>query len=181
MANVIAPADPNRQNLILRLQPPMTEAQIAGHSFRFILGSDGLGRDVLSRLIYGSRVSLVVGLAAVMLGGFLGILFGVLGGYFGGFPDDVIMRLADIQLAFPFILLAIMVLVILGPGLVNLVIVLAIGQWVVYARIARGETISQKRARLCGVGARHRRAERAHPLARHPAQHPGPAGRHRLL
>ena len=156
-ANVIAPADPNRQNLILRLQPPMTEAQVAGHSFRFILGSDGLGRDVLSRLIYGSRVSLMVGLAAVMIGGFLGILFGVLGGYFGGFPDDVIMRLADIQLAFPFILLAIMVLVILGPGLVNLVIVLAIGQWVVYARIARGETISQKRrdyvesARAIGV------------------------------
>ena len=157
LANVIAPADPNRQNLILRLQPPMTEAQVAGHSFRFILGSDGLGRDVLSRLIYGSRVSLAVGLAAVMIGGFLGILFGVLGGYFGGFPDDVIMRLADIQLAFPFILLAIMVLVILGPGLVNLVIVLAIGQWVVYARIARGETISQKRrdyvesARAIGV------------------------------
>jgi peptide/nickel transport system permease protein len=157
LANVIAPADPNRQNLILRLQPPMTEAQVAGHSFRFILGSDGLGRDVLSRLIYGSRVSLAVGLAAVMLGGFLGIFFGVLGGYFGGFPDDVIMRLADIQLAFPFILLAIMVLVILGPGLVNLVIVLAIGQWVVYARIARGETISQKRrdyvesARAIGV------------------------------
>ncbi len=156
-ANVIAPADPNRQNLILRLQPPMTEVQIAGHSFRFILGSDGLGRDVLSRLIYGARVSLAVGLAAVMLGGFLGILFGVLGGYFGGFPDDVVMRLADIQLAFPFILLAIMVLVILGPGLVNLVIVLAIGQWVVYARIARGETISQKRrdyvesARAIGV------------------------------
>jgi peptide/nickel transport system permease protein len=157
LANVIAPADPNRQNLILRLQPPMTEAQIAGHSFRFILGSDGLGRDVLSRLIYGSRVSLMVGLAAVMLGGFLGILFGVLGGYFGGFADDVIMRMADIQLAFPFILLAIMVLVILGPGLVNLVIVLAIGQWVVYARIARGETIAQKRrdyvesARAIGV------------------------------
>lgn len=157
LANVIAPADPNRQNLILRLQPPMTEAQVAGHSFRFILGSDGLGRDVLSRLIYGSRVSLAVGLAAVMIGGFLGIFFGVLGGYFGGFPDDVIMRLADIQLAFPFILLAIMVLVILGPGLVNLVIVLAIGQWVVYARIARGETISQKRrdyvesARAIGV------------------------------
>lgn len=157
LANVIAPADPNRQNLILRLQPPMTEAQVAGHSFRFILGTDGLGRDVLSRLIYGSRVSLAVGLAAVMLGGFLGIVFGVLGGYFGGFSDDIIMRLADIQLAFPFILLAIMVLVILGPGLVNLIIVLAIGQWVVYARIARGETIAQKRrdyvesARAIGV------------------------------
>jgi peptide/nickel transport system permease protein len=144
-ANVLAPADPNRQNLILRLQPPMTEAEVSGEPFTFILGSDGLGRDVLSRLIYGSRVSLLVGLAAVTLGGLLGITLGVLGGYFGGLLDDVIMRLVDVQLAFPFILLAIMVLVILGPGLVNLVIVLAIGQWVVYARIARGETISQKR------------------------------------
>ncbi len=145
LANVLAPADPNRQNLILRLQPPMTEVEVSGEPFTFILGSDGLGRDVLSRLIYGSRVSLLVGLAAVTLGGLLGITMGVLGGYFGGLLDDAIMRLVDIQLAFPFILLAIMVLVILGPGLVNLVIVLAIGQWVVYARIARGETISQKR------------------------------------
>ncbi len=156
-ANVLAPADPNRQNLILRLQPPMSEVQISGKPFTFVLGSDGLGRDVLSRLIYGARVSLLVGMTAVLLGGFLGILLGVLGGYYGGFLDDVIMRLVDIQLAFPFILLAIMVLVILGPGLVNLVIVLAIGQWVVYARIARGETISQKRrdyvdsARAVGV------------------------------
>jgi peptide/nickel transport system permease protein len=156
-AGVLAPADPNRQNLILRLQPPMTDVQIEGEPFRFVLGSDGLGRDVLSRVIYGSRVSLLVGLAAVLLGGITGVLFGVLGGYFGGFLDDVVMRLADVQLAFPFILLAIMVLVILGPGLVNLVIVLAIGQWVVYARIARGETISQKRrdyvdsARAVGV------------------------------
>jgi peptide/nickel transport system permease protein len=156
-ANLLAPADPNRQNLILRLQPPMTEVQIAGEPFRFVLGSDGLGRDVLSRLIYGSRVSLMVGLAAVLLGGLTGVAMGVMGGYFGGFLDDVIMRLADVQLAFPFILLAIMVLVILGPGLMNLVIVLAIGQWVVYARIARGETIAQKRrdyvesARAIGV------------------------------
>jgi peptide/nickel transport system permease protein len=156
-ANVLAPADPNRQNLILRLQPPMTEVEVSGEPFRFVLGSDGLGRDVLSRLIYGSRVSLAVGLAAVLLGGITGIFLGVLGGYFGGILDDAVMRLADVQLAFPFILLAIMVLVILGPGLFNLVIVLAIGQWVVYARIARGETIAQKRrdyvesARAVGV------------------------------
>ena len=93
----------------------------------------------------------------MLIGGFVGITLGVSGGYFGGLLDDVIMRFADIQLAFPFILLAILVLVILGPGLVNLVIILAIGQWVVYARIARGETIAQKRkdyiesARAVGV------------------------------
>jgi len=160
-APVLAPADPARQNLILRLQPPMTEVETSAGPFTFILGSDGLGRDVLSRLIYGSRVSLAVGLAAVVVGGLIGITVGVIAGYTGGRVDDVIMRLADIQLAFPFILLAIMVLVILGSGLLNLIIILAIGQWVVYARIARGETIAQKRkdfvesARAIGVG--HRR------------------------
>lgn len=141
----LAPADPNRQNLILRLKPPMTEVETPNGPFTFVLGSDGLGRDVLSRVIFGSRVSLAVGLAAVTIGGIIGISLGVLGGYTGGRLDDVIMRLADIQLAFPFILLAIMVLVILGSGLLNLVIILAVGQWVVYARIARGETIAQKR------------------------------------
>ncbi len=160
-AEQLAPADPNRQNLILRLKPPMTEVTIANQAFTFILGSDGLGRDVLSRLIYGARVSLAVGVAAVMIGGFIGISLGVVGGYFGGRLDDVIMRLADIQLAFPFILLAILVLVILGSGLLNLVIILAVGQWVVYARIARGETISQKRKDYVdsarAVGVNHRR------------------------
>ena len=125
------------------------------------LGSDGLGRDVLSRLIYGARVSILVGLAAVILGGTVGTLLGVTAGYMGGTVDSVIMRLADIQLAFPFILLAIMVLVVLGAGVLNLVLVLAIGQWVTYARISRGETIAQRQkeyvqaAHAIGVG--HRR------------------------
>ena len=160
-AGQLAPADPNRQNLILRLKPPMTEVTIANKAFTFVLGSDGLGRDVLSRLIYGARVSLAVGVAAVIIGGFIGISLGVVGGYFGGRLDDVIMRLADVQLAFPFILLAILVLVILGSGVLNLVIILAVGQWVVYARIARGETISQKRKDYVdsarAVGVNHRR------------------------
>ena len=157
----LAPADPNRQNLILRLKPPMTEVKIANAAFTFVLGSDGLGRDVLSRLIYGARVSLAVGVAAVTIGGLIGITLGVTGGYFGGRLDDVIMRLADVQLAFPFILLAILVLVILGSGVVNLIIILAVGQWVVYARIARGETIAQKRKDYVdsarAVGVNHRR------------------------
>lgn len=133
----LAPQDPNRQNLILRLKPPLEEPE-------FVLGTDALGRDVLSRLIYGARISLLVGLTAVGIGGIMGTLLGLVAGYSGGTLDDIIMRLADIQLAFPFILLAIMVLVILGPGVLNLVLVLGIGQWVTYARIARGETISQR-------------------------------------
>ena len=138
----LAPADPNRQNLIRRLQPPLTLADDG--TMEYWLGSDGLGRDVLSRLIYGARVSILVGLAAVILGGTVGILLGVTAGYMGGTVDSVIMRMADIQLAFPFILLAIMVLVVLGAGVLNLVLVLAIGQWVTYARISRGETIAQR-------------------------------------
>jgi peptide/nickel transport system permease protein len=139
---LISPKDPNRQTIVKRLQPPL-QAERDG-SVEFLLGTDGLGRDVLSRLIYGARVSLLVGFAAVAIGGTLGTSLGMIAGYLGGRVDDVIMRLADIQLAFPFILLAIMFLVVLGPGGTNLVLVLGIGQWVTYARIARGQTISQR-------------------------------------
>ncbi len=138
----ISPKDPNRQNLILRLQAPFV--QNAEGQAEFLLGTDGLGRDILSRLIYGARVSLLVGVSSVVLGGLVGVVLGMIGGYFGGRLDDFIGRLADIQLAFPFILLATMVLVVLGPGVLNLVLVLGIGQWVTYARIARGETIAQR-------------------------------------
>jgi peptide/nickel transport system permease protein len=138
----IAPKDPNRQNIISRLQPPMVADRdgVVQH----YLGTDGLGRDVLSRLIYGARVSLLVGLTAVFIGGVLGVVLGMTAGYVGGRVDAVIMRLADIQLAFPFILLAIMFLVVLGSGVLNLVLILGIGQWVTYARIARGQTMSQR-------------------------------------
>jgi peptide/nickel transport system permease protein len=106
------------------------------------LGSDQLGRDVFSRLLYGARVSLLVGVAAIAVGGTIGIIAGLVSGYYGGWIDDVIMRLGDIQLAFPFILLAIMFLVVLGPGLVNIILVLGIGQWITYARIVRAQTLS---------------------------------------
>mgnify|MGYP002859338654 CR=1 FL=1 len=138
----VAPKDPNRQNLILRLQAPMT--QNAEGTVDFPFGTDALGRDLLSRLIYGARVSLFVGLTAVVIGGLIGTMAGVVGGYLGGRVDDVIMRLADIQLAFPFILLTIMVLVVLGTGVLNLIVVLGVSQWVTYARIARAQTISQR-------------------------------------
>lgn len=138
----LAPKDPNRQNIIARLQPPLTENRTG--EVEFFLGTDGLGRDVLSRLIYGARISLIVGLTAVIVGGTLGTALGLVAGYFGGRVDDVIMRVADIQLAFPFILLAIMFLVVLGSGVWNLILILGIGQWVTYARIARGQAISQR-------------------------------------
>ena len=139
---VIAPKDPNRQNIISRLQPPMQVDRTG--VVQHYLGTDGLGRDVLSRLIYGARVSLLVGFTAVFIGGVLGVVLGMTAGYVGGRVDAFIMRLADIQLAFPFILLAIMFLVVLGSGVLNLVLILGIGQWVTYARIARAQTMSQR-------------------------------------
>lgn len=139
----IAPKDPNRQNLILRLQAPLVADKETG-VVEFILGTDGLGRDLLSRLIYGARVSISVGLVAVLVGGILGTTLGLVAGFFGGIIDDIIMRLADIQLAFPFILLTIMVLVVLGPGVFNLVVVLGVTQWVTYARITRGQVMAQR-------------------------------------
>ena len=136
---VLAPFDPNRQNLALRLADPMA---LGPEGTVFLLGSDALGRDVFSRLLYGARVSLLVGIAAIVVGGAIGILAGLLSGYFGGWVDDLIMRLGDIQLAFPFILLAIMFLVVLGSGIGNLILVLGVGQWVTYARIVRADTLS---------------------------------------
>ncbi len=135
----IAPFDPNRQNIMMRLLEP---GQDGAGDLTYWLGSDQLGRDVLSRLLYGARVSLLVGVAAIAVGGTLGTVAGLVSGYFGGWVDDVIMRLGDIQLAFPFILLAIMFLVVLGPGLVNIILVLGIGQWITYARIVRAQTLS---------------------------------------
>lgn len=135
----LSPFDPNRQNLIMRLLPPGSPG--AGDT-TYWLGSDQLGRDVLSRLLYGARVSLLVGFAAIAVGGTIGVFAGLVSGYFGGWVDDVLMRLGDIQLAFPFILLAIMFLVVLGPGLFNMILVLGIGQWVTYARIVRAQTLA---------------------------------------
>jgi peptide/nickel transport system permease protein len=106
------------------------------------LGTDHLGRDILARIIYGSRIALVVGLAAVLISGVLGMIIGLAAGYFGGRLDDFLMRLADVQLAFPFILLAIAVIGVLGPSLRNIIIVIGVSSWVVYARVVRGEVLS---------------------------------------
>ena len=141
-ASKIVPHDPNRNNIIERVAPPLTTDKDG--NIKYLIGSDALGRDAFSRLIYGAQVSLTVGFAAVFIGGLIGISLGVYAGFYGRWIDDIVMRLADIQLAFPFILLAILFLVVLGEGLVNLILVLGIGQWVTYARIARAQTIAQK-------------------------------------
>ena len=141
-ASQLAPFDPNKNNIMERVAPPLTLDKQG--NMKYLIGSDALGRDSFSRLIFGAQVSLIVGFSAVLVGGILGTALGVYAGYYGKWIDDIIMRLADIQLAFPFILLAILFLVVLGEGVINLIIVLGIGQWVTYARIARAQTISQK-------------------------------------
>lgn len=138
-APLLSPYDPERIVLRDRLIPPVWSE---GGNSNYILGTDSLGRDTLSRLIYGSRISVLVGLTAVGLAGFMGVILGVIAGFYGGLVDDVLMRIADIQLAFPFILLAISVLAVLGPSLLNIIIVLGVTGWVTYARVSRGQVIS---------------------------------------
>ena len=137
-APLLAPQDPTRQSLRGRLRPPTTEgADGRAHA----LGTDHLGRDVLSRVIYGSRVSLVIGFAAVGLGIFIGATLGIVAGYRGGFVDTIIMTAADAQLAFPFILLAIGIIAVLGPSFPTLVVVIGLSGWMTYARILRAQVL----------------------------------------
>ena len=135
----LTPFDPLEQDINQRLQEPGWQTA-EGHVHA--LGTDHLGRDILARVIFGSRIALVVGLSAVLISGVLGMAIGLVSGYFGGKLDDFFMRLADVQLAFPFILLAIAVIGVLGPSLRNIIIVIGVSSWVVYARVVRGEVLS---------------------------------------
>ncbi|MEY8830825.1 ABC transporter permease [Sedimentitalea sp. XS_ASV28] len=138
LAPLIAPYDPNTQNLLGRLKPPGTEAR----GVYYLLGSDELGRDLLSRAIYGARVSLAVAVLSVLLSGAVGITLGMLASYLGGWVEVVVMRLVDIFLSIPAILLAIIMVAVLGPGFVNVVLVLALTRWPRYARVAYGQTLA---------------------------------------
>jgi peptide/nickel transport system permease protein len=134
----LAPQDPIRQSLRGRLSPPTLEgADGRAHLF----GTDHLGRDVLSRVIYGSRVSLVIGFSAVVIGGLLGSALGMLAGFAGRRVDAVVMTIADAQLAFPFILLAIGIIAVLGPSFPTLIVVIGLSGWVSYARILRSQVL----------------------------------------
>jgi peptide/nickel transport system permease protein len=142
-APLIVPHDPYKQALAHRQQPPFWESD---GSTSYPLGTDSLGRDVLSRIILGSRASLLVGFTSVLLGSVVGVSLGLLSGYFGGITDSIVTRLGDVQLAFPALLLAIVVMAILGQGLRNVVLVLAVTGWVQYARIVRARTFSLREA-----------------------------------
>jgi len=138
----LAPTDPVRQSLRGRLSPPTWDGA-DGHAH--LLGTDHLGRDVLSRVIYGSRVSLLVGFSAVLIGGLVGSTLGIAAGFGGGRIDGIIMTLADAQLAFPFILLAIGIIAVLGPSFPTLIVVIGLSGWVSYARILRSQVLVLRR------------------------------------
>jgi len=139
LAPLLAPHDPSAQNLAIALKPP---AWLAGGEAAYPLGTDNLGRDILSRIFWGSRVATIVGLSVVLIGGTIGVAAGMIAGYFGGPADAVISRLADIQLAFPFVLLAIAIVGVVGPGIGTIIAVLGVTSWVQYVRVVRAEVLS---------------------------------------
>ena len=130
----LAPHDPAAVSLVDRLLPPLS----ASHFF----GTDALGQDVLSRVIFGARISLLVGFCAVAISGAIGVSLGLLSGFFGGWVDAGIMRVSEIQLAFPTIILYVAVMAVVGPGLEKLIAVIGIVGWVQYARVERAMTLS---------------------------------------
>lgn len=164
-APYLMPADPLKLNLSERLASPTISWTALGE---FPLGSDQIGRDILSRIIAGSQVTLIVATTAVILGGALGVFLGLSAGYFGGWADRVIMRLADIQLSIPLLLFALIVIAVLGPSLTNLVVVLALTGWTRFARITRGEVLSLREREFIlaakGTGAGHLRILSRHIL-----------------
>ena len=137
-APVVAPVDPNRQDLLARLKPPGTELR---ETF-YLLGTDELGRDIFSRIIYGSRISLLVAITSVCVSLVLGTALGVMAGYFRGWIEVAIMRVADVVLSIPALLLAIITVIVLEPGLFSLIAVLGFTRWPRYTRVAYGQTLS---------------------------------------
>ncbi len=141
LAPILAPYDPTKIDVRQRLRPPFWNE---GGKVARPLGTDNLGRDIFSRLIYGSRISILVGMSSVAVSGVIGIVLGLFAGYFRGKIDDFIMGFAEIQLAFPFILLAITIMAVVGPGLMNTIVVLGVSRWVAYGRIVRGQVLAAR-------------------------------------
>ncbi len=145
-ANWVAPYDPRDQQLSLRHQGPLTTGTAMDRTATppvedgrfFLLGTDHLGRDYLSRLIYGGRISISVGVLGVLVSSMIGVFLGLIAGYYRGFLDDVIMRTVDIFMSVPLLLLALMILFILGPSFTNIILVFAIARWMLYCRVTRG-------------------------------------------
>jgi peptide/nickel transport system permease protein len=153
-ASQIAPFDPLKGSLAKRLKPPVWQE---GGSIEHPLGTDKLGRDILSRLIHGARVSLMVSMVAIFVGGIVGTALGLISGYFGGRVDSLLMRLVDISLSLPTILLALVLVAAIGPSFGTVIIVMVVLLWARYARLVRGETLSIRerdfiaRARVAGA------------------------------
>jgi peptide/nickel transport system permease protein len=151
----ITPFGPHQQNLRFAFLPP---AWTGDGDLRFVFGTDGLGRDILSRLVAGARISLYVGLASVVIGGLIGVTLGIVAGFFGGWVDVVVMRFVDLQMAFPTMFVGLFAMALLGTGLTELIVVIAIVQWAYYARVARAEAMRIKEleyfqaARALGTG-----------------------------
>jgi peptide/nickel transport system permease protein len=149
-APVVAPYDPQDQQLRLRHLPPLSSAVATDRSTSppleqsrfFLLGTDHLGRDMLSRLIYGGRISISVGVLGVLVSSIIGVFLGLVAGYYRGAVDDVIMRTVDVFMSVPLLLLALMVLFILGPSFTNIIIVFAVARWMLYCRVTRGVVMS---------------------------------------
>jgi len=163
LAPRLAPWDPARQMLLKRLRPPAWEARgLREHP----LGTDHLGRDILSRILYGGRISLGVSLSSVALAATLGVGLGLSAGFFGGRTDAIVMRVVDVFLAIPYILLAMGVVFALGPSLLNVILVMGATRWVQFARIVRADVLSiREREFVVGARARGNRALRL--LLRH--------------
>ena len=157
LAPLIAPYDPLAQDLASRLEPP---------SGAHWLGTDQLGRDIASRLLYGSRISLVIGVVVVGLAGIFGTFVGLIAGYAGGLVDEALMRLTEVFLAFPPLILAMAIAGALGPSLTNAIIAIAAVTWAVYARLARGQVLSLRRREFVEA-ARSIGASRPRILLRH--------------
>lgn len=163
LAGLLAPHDPVSGNILDNLLPPMAQSYDGSP---FVLGTDATGRDVLSAILYGTRISLAVGIVSVVGAGIIGTAIGIVAGYFGGIVDEIFMRLVDVQLAFPFILLAIIIMFILGQGFANVIVVLIVTTWPMYARVARAEALRLRQSEYV-LAARSMGASRARIILRH--------------
>ncbi len=139
LADYVAPHEPNKQRLIARFKPPFWAAE---GSMTYMLGTDNVGRDIWSRIIHGSRISLMVGICAVGISMLIGVTLGLVAGFWGGRTDATIMALVDIMLAFPQLILAFAMVAVLGPGIGNIILVLGLTGWERYARVVRGEVLA---------------------------------------
>ncbi len=166
-ADLVAPYDPLAQSLARRNLPPLTAADVEGGAIH-LLGTDELGRDLLSRLLFGGRISVAVGLLGALVSGAIGVTLGLLAGYYRGWVDDVVMRFVDAVGSLPTLLVALFVLFLLGGGFVNLIIVLALVRWMIFARVTRGMVLSLREEAFVSaaraLGANNRRIILRHIL-----------------